>query len=451
MRATVVAAAYRAGGVTVLLLTHERYLDHDLGRGHPERPDRLRAVLDGHRGGRPRRRRSSGPCPGRPRGPSWSACTTPASSPLIAAVGAEGGGWLDADTAMNDASYDAALLAAGAGPDGDRAPRRRRRRQRVLRRAARPATTPRRRGRWASASSTTSRSPPPRWPTGASGCSIVDYDAHHGNGTQDIFWSDDRVAYVSFHQYPLYPGTGGLREVGAGAGRGTTINLPLPAGATGDVYRAGVDEVLAPVRGGLRADLAAHLGRLRRPPRRPAHRPRALGRRLRRPHRRAARAGAARPAVVFLEGGYDLEALAASSAAVRGRPARASACVPEPPTGGGPGREAVAAAALGAGRARRLRLKFGARRADVGQMTQLEELLTYLHEVRGSDLHLKPGIVAPRPRRRPAAAGTRSRSPRPGMVEALAAGVLDAARQDELATTGEADFGLSVPASAASG
>ena len=68
---------------------------------------------------------------------------------------------------------------------------------------------------------------------------IVDYDAHHGNGTQDIFYDDPRVLYVSFHEWPLYPGTGALRRDRATAtGPGTTVNFPLPAGATGDVYRA---------------------------------------------------------------------------------------------------------------------------------------------------------------------------------------------------------------------
>ena len=57
---------------------------------------------------------------------------------------------------------------------------------------------------------------------------VVDYDAHHGNGTQDMFWSDGRVAYVSLHQWPLYPGTGALGDVGAGAGLGTTVNVPAP-------------------------------------------------------------------------------------------------------------------------------------------------------------------------------------------------------------------------------
>ena len=67
---------------------------------------------------------------------------------------------------------------------------------------------------------------------------IVDWDAHHGNGTQDIFYADPAVLYVSLHEWPLYPGTGRLDDVGTGAGSGATVNIPLPAGATGDVYSA---------------------------------------------------------------------------------------------------------------------------------------------------------------------------------------------------------------------
>ena len=61
---------------------------------------------------------------------------------------------------------------------------------------------------------------------------IVDYDVHHGNGTQWIFYDDPRVLYVSTHQYPFYPGTGSAEEVGMGKGRGFTVNIPLEAGAT---------------------------------------------------------------------------------------------------------------------------------------------------------------------------------------------------------------------------
>ena len=76
---------------------------------------------------------------------------------------------------------------------------------------------------------------------------IVDIDAHHGNGTQEIFYGDPDVLYVSFHEWPLYPGTGRHDEIGSGAGVGATCNVPLPAGATGDVYRRGMDEVVAPI------------------------------------------------------------------------------------------------------------------------------------------------------------------------------------------------------------
>ena len=65
---------------------------------------------------------------------------------------------------------------------------------------------------------------------------------HHGNGTQDIFWDDPDVLYVSTHQHPLYPGTGRPDEVGGPARPACTLNLPLPPGATGDVVRAALDE-----------------------------------------------------------------------------------------------------------------------------------------------------------------------------------------------------------------
>jgi acetoin utilization deacetylase AcuC-like enzyme len=76
---------------------------------------------------------------------------------------------------------------------------------------------------------------------------ILDWDVHHGNGTQDIFYGDDRVLYLSMHQSPFYPGTGGLGEVGEGRGRGFTANVPLPAGSGEDVYAAVFAGVFAPL------------------------------------------------------------------------------------------------------------------------------------------------------------------------------------------------------------
>ena len=76
---------------------------------------------------------------------------------------------------------------------------------------------------------------------------ILDWDVHHGNGTNDIFHASDRVLFVSIHQSPLYPGTGPAADVGAGAGVGFTVNLPVPVGAGDDVYRSLVDHVAVPL------------------------------------------------------------------------------------------------------------------------------------------------------------------------------------------------------------
>lgn len=65
---------------------------------------------------------------------------------------------------------------------------------------------------------------------------IVDWDVHHGNGTQDIFYDDPSVFYLSLHQWPHYPGTGAADETGVGAGEGFTLNVPLPAGTSRPVY-----------------------------------------------------------------------------------------------------------------------------------------------------------------------------------------------------------------------
>jgi acetoin utilization deacetylase AcuC-like enzyme len=76
---------------------------------------------------------------------------------------------------------------------------------------------------------------------------IIDYDVHHGNGTQDAFYSDPRVLYFSTHQAPFYPGTGLSDEVGEGHGLGTTVNVPLPATTDVGVYEAVFRQVLAPL------------------------------------------------------------------------------------------------------------------------------------------------------------------------------------------------------------
>lgn len=138
---------------------------------------------------------------------------------------------------------------------------------------------------------------------------IVDWDVHHGNGTQDIFYDNPDVLYVSTHESPLYPGTGMLRETGAGAGVGANMNLPFPAGTAGDTLRAAFDDVIVPrieqfapdwliISAGFdahRADPLAGLGLT-------AGDYADLARRLQ-------PLVAARRVLVVLEGGYDLSAL----------------------------------------------------------------------------------------------------------------------------------------------
>ncbi len=172
---------------------------------------------------------------------------------------------------------------------------------------------------------------------------VVDWDVHHGNGTQAVFWDDPRVLYVSTHQWPLYPGTGALHETGGRRSPGTTINVPLPAGATGDVMLEAFDGLVAEameafvptwvlVSAGFDAHRADPLAGLALS----ASDFGALSRRV-----RGFVPGPGR-VVAVLEGGYDLDAVrlsaGATAAALLGVSYR-----PEPSTSDGPGAEVLAA------------------------------------------------------------------------------------------------------------
>jgi acetoin utilization deacetylase AcuC-like enzyme len=84
---------------------------------------------------------------------------------------------------------------------------------------------------------------------------IVDYDVHHGNGTQSSFYSDPSVLFISSHQHPYYPGTGAAGDTGTGAGRGFTVNLPLSAGATDADYELVYSKVALPILSQFRPEL----------------------------------------------------------------------------------------------------------------------------------------------------------------------------------------------------
>jgi len=90
---------------------------------------------------------------------------------------------------------------------------------------------------------------------GAARVAIVDWDVHHGNGTQDIFWDDPSVLYLSVHQFPYYPGTGAPTEIGGERARGATVNVGLPSGAGDGDYAAVFDHVFLPALDRFRPDL----------------------------------------------------------------------------------------------------------------------------------------------------------------------------------------------------
>ena len=146
---------------------------------------------------------------------------------------------------------------------------------------------------------------------------IVDWDVHHGNGTNDIFHSSDEVLFVSIHQWPWYPGTGPASDVGSGAGQGFTVNLPVPPG-TGDAgFRSLVDHVAVPLAREFSPQLLLISAGY------DAHRADPLGECEVTEEGFAAMAGSLLrvcheldiPLGCVLEGGYDLEALASSVAA----------------------------------------------------------------------------------------------------------------------------------------
>jgi acetoin utilization deacetylase AcuC-like enzyme len=295
-----------AGGTG--LVFDERMVAHDPGAGHPERPDRLRVLH--HR---------FGDAAGLVRIGARLATTdeiarvhTLALVEQVAASAGRACTVFDPDTRTSAQSWDAARLAAGGlleltdavldgqiangvalvRPPGHHAERDRAMGFCLFNNVAIAAAHLRQRG--------------------VRRLIIVDWDLHHGNGTQHVFEHDPDVLYVSTHQYPFYPGTGALDEVGAGAGAGRTLNLPFPSGFGDAEFVRAFQEVVLPVgrqfapefvlvSAGFDADIRDPLGGLQVTPAGFAAMASAC--------RQLADETAGGRIAVVLEGGYDLDAI----------------------------------------------------------------------------------------------------------------------------------------------
>jgi acetoin utilization deacetylase AcuC-like enzyme len=148
---------------------------------------------------------------------------------------------------------------------------------------------------------------------------IIDWDVHHGNGTEAMFWEDPSVLYVSSHEYPFYPGTGAISDVGGGAGKGYTLNLPLPAGLGDSAYDALYRGLVEPVVLGFRPELVLVSVGFDPHEDDPLAGMRVTERgfgALSASCRRMASGTALGRAIFVLEGGYNLAGIAASTAAV---------------------------------------------------------------------------------------------------------------------------------------
>ena len=237
--------------MTTRLYTHPIYLEHLTPPGHPERPDRLRAiarVLDDE----------AFDALDRVEAPPGDEATIlyahPASfrDAVKAAIPTEGIARIDGDTSVSPKSWDAALTAIGAAnaavddvfagradnvfvasrPPGHHAERATAMGFCLFNNAAIAARHAQR-------------------SHGAERVAIVDWDVHHGNGTQDIFWDDPSVLYCSTHQMPLYPGTGAASETGAG----NIVNAPLDAESDGRAFKDAFRTRILPALERFRPDL----------------------------------------------------------------------------------------------------------------------------------------------------------------------------------------------------
>ncbi|MEX2159026.1 MAG: histone deacetylase [Dehalococcoidia bacterium] len=222
------------------------HVEHDV-EGHPECPERLESVLALLRDcGLLERLHRIEPRDATDEELWW--VHTPAYVRRVDDVCAQGGGWFDPDTYALPRSCEAARRACGSSLDATEAVLSGRTRSAFA--AVRP---PGHHARPAQAmgfclyNNIAVAAQYARERHGLERVAIIDIDVHHGNGTQDAFYGDPGVLYVSTHQYPFYPGTGPAEETGAGTGAGANVNIPLQAGCGDREYALAFEQVVEPV------------------------------------------------------------------------------------------------------------------------------------------------------------------------------------------------------------
>jgi acetoin utilization deacetylase AcuC-like enzyme len=230
--------------MSVLLIHSDRFAEHQTPPGHPERPERAEAM-------------DAVAAAWRARG---SEIVAPRAATVDQLARVHDRGYirrisdtalksqqLDPDTYTSPESYEIALLAAGAAIDAV---------ERVMAGSHRTAVAlvrppghhaERDRAMGFCLFNNVAVAAAHARAEGAAKVAIVDYDVHHGNGTQHIFESDPHVLYVSTHQFPYYPGTGAADEIGRQAGRGFTVNVPLEVGAVDEDYQLAFARIVLPV------------------------------------------------------------------------------------------------------------------------------------------------------------------------------------------------------------
>lgn len=222
------------------------FLKHQPGHAHPERPERLKILLDLTRGLHGSDLQILPPRPAKKE--EVSSCHSSEYIDLVRSTSEINRYALDGDTVTCADSYGIALLAVGgflrlldSVSDFDF-----RNGFALVRPPGHHATRDRAMG-FCLFNTVAIGAQYLKRLYGARRILIMDWDVHHGNGTQDNFYQDPSVLYISTHQYPYYPGTGAIEEVGNGKGEGYTVNIPLPAGCGDEEYLCVFKEIVIPI------------------------------------------------------------------------------------------------------------------------------------------------------------------------------------------------------------